>query len=69
VPQELDQDVVGAIGRVSVPIDNDRAGEVMIPVRGGVEAYQALADQIIRKNARVVVIEIISGRTVRVEPF
>ncbi len=69
MPEELDQEVVGAIGRVSIPIESDRAGEVMIPIRGGVEAYQALADHKILKNSRVVVVEIISGRTVRVATF
>ncbi len=67
--EELSQEVVGAIGRVSVPISDGRPGEVMIPIRGGVEAYQALADEEITKNSRVVVVEIISGRTVLVTPY
>jgi len=67
--EELSQEVVGAIGRVTVPIRNGRPGEVMLPIRGGVEAYQALADETIEKNTRVVVVEIVSGRTVFVTPY
>ena len=39
--EELSQEVVGAVGRVSVSISDGRPGEVMIPIRGGVKAYQA----------------------------
>jgi membrane protein implicated in regulation of membrane protease activity len=64
--EEFNQEVIGAIGRVTVPIEDGRAGEVMLPVRGGVEAYSALADEDIAKYARVVVVEVVSGRTVLV---
>lgn len=33
-------EVVGVVGRLSVPISGGRPGEVMVPVRGGVEAYR-----------------------------
>jgi membrane protein implicated in regulation of membrane protease activity len=68
VAEELDQGLVGTIGRVTVPIDPQHSGEVMLPVRGGTEAYAACADQAIHKNSRVVVIEQLSGRTVLVTP-
>jgi membrane protein implicated in regulation of membrane protease activity len=66
--EEFSQEVVGAIGRVSVPIAAGRQGEVILPVRGGSEAFSALSDESIPKNTRVVVIEVVSGRTVRVTP-
>lgn len=56
------------MGMVTVPITADRAGEVMLPVRGGTEAYAAHADEQIAKHSRVVVVECLSGRTVLVTP-
>jgi membrane protein implicated in regulation of membrane protease activity len=66
--EQLDQELVGTIGRVTLPITADRAGEVILPVRGGTEAFSALCDEPIAKNTRVVVIECLSGRTVMVTP-
>lgn len=66
--EELDQDLIGTIGRVTVPIAKRRSGEVMIPVRGGTEAYAAVSDEAIAKHQRVVVVECLSGRTVAVAP-
>jgi hypothetical protein len=42
---------------------------VLLPVRGGTEAYAAWADEPIAKNARVLVIEYPSARSVIVTPF
>ena len=67
--EEFSQDVVGAVGSVSVPIEVGRPGEVILPIRGGSEAYSALSDQPIPKHSRIVVVEVVSGRTVRVTPF
>ena len=36
-----DQQLVGKVGRVTGRIGPDRIGEVMVPVRGGTEAYHA----------------------------
>jgi hypothetical protein len=66
VAEELDQDLVGTIGQVTVPITPTRPGEVVLPVRGGTEAYTACADEPIAKYARVVVVDGLSGRTVSV---
>ncbi|HEV2362038.1 MAG TPA: hypothetical protein VGS21_10080 [Acidimicrobiales bacterium] len=68
MPDELDQTLVGTIGVVTVPIEPGRAGEVVLAVRGGTEAYRAIADEKVRKNARVVVVDLLSGRTVSVTP-
>ena len=65
---ELDGALIGTIGHVSVPISATRPGEVMLPVRGGVEAFAAYADEPVAKYARVVVVEARSGRSVTVTP-
>jgi hypothetical protein len=67
--EQMDQDLVGTIGRVTLGITADRPGEVILPVRGGTEAFSAHCDEPVRKNARVVVIECLSGRTVMVTPY
>jgi hypothetical protein len=66
VAEELDQDLIGTVGQVTVPITAGRPGEVMLPVRGGTEAFTACADEDIAKYARVVVVECLTGRTVTV---
>jgi membrane protein implicated in regulation of membrane protease activity len=66
--EQLDQDLVGTIGRVTLGITIDRPGEVILPVRGGTEAFTAQCDEPVKKNARVVVVECLSGRTVMVTP-
>jgi hypothetical protein len=64
----MDQDLVGTIGHVTLPITVDGPGEVVLPVRGGTEAYAAFADEPIAKYARVVVVECRSARSVTVTP-
>jgi membrane protein implicated in regulation of membrane protease activity len=68
VAEELDQSLVGTVGLVTVPISPTRAGEVVLPVRGGTEAFAAWSDEPIPKHTRVVVVECMSGRTVTVTP-
>jgi hypothetical protein len=67
VPQ--DADLVGLVGRVTVPIPTNGPGEVLLAVRGGTEAFAAWSDQPIRKHERVLVIEHLSARSVVVVPF
>ena len=69
VPADADQSVVGAIGRVTVPIPADGPGEVLVPVRGGTEAFAAWSDNPIDKDTKVLVIETTSARSVIVTPF
>jgi membrane protein implicated in regulation of membrane protease activity len=64
--EDLDQDLIGTIGYVTVPIDPVHPGEVLLPVRGGTEAYAAFADEPIAKHDRVVVVEARSARSVSV---
>jgi hypothetical protein len=68
VADQLDQSLVGTVGHVTVPITPERPGEVLVPVRGGTEAYAACSDVAIRKHARVVVVDILTARTVSVTP-
>ncbi len=62
-----DQQVVGKMGRVTGRIGPDRLGEVMIPIRGGTEAFHAYAvdrtDEIVVGH-EVVVVEYHPPRTV-----
>jgi hypothetical protein len=62
-----DHSMIGKVGRVTCTIAPDVAGEVMVPVRGGSEAFTAYAaedDSTIRTGARVVVVEYFAPRTV-----
>jgi len=60
---------IGVIGWVTVPIPAGGPGEVVLPVRGGSEAFAAWADNPIAKNTRVLVLESTSARSVIVTPF
>jgi membrane protein implicated in regulation of membrane protease activity len=62
-----DQQMIGKIGRVTATVAPNKLGEVMVPVRGGSEAFSAYAsdpDETIRTGTRVVVIEYFAPRTV-----
>ena len=59
--------MVGKIGRVTGTIGPGQIGEVMIPVRGGSEAFHAYAsdaDENIANGSRIVVVEYYPPRTV-----
>ena len=64
-----DQQVVGKIGRVTGAIAPGELGEIVIPVRGGSEAFLARSDHgaFITVGTRVVVVEYHPPRTVIVE--
>jgi membrane protein implicated in regulation of membrane protease activity len=66
---QAEQALVGTVGYVSVPIPPSGAGEVMLSIRGGTEAFAAFADEPIAKHARVVVVECRSARSVTVTPL
>ncbi len=67
--EDLDQDLAGTIGWVTVPIVVGHPGEVVLPVRGGTEAFAAWSDEPVAKNTRVVVVECRSARSVTVTPY
>ena len=60
--------LLGKIGRVTVSIPADGPGEVLLPVRGGTEAFAAWSDEPIMRHRRVVVVDSMSGRSVFVTP-
>jgi membrane protein implicated in regulation of membrane protease activity len=66
VAEDLDQQLVGTVGYVTVPITAERPGEVLLPVRGGTEGFSAYADEPLAKNVKVVVVEPRSARSVTV---
>ena len=62
-----DQDVIGKIGRVTGTIAPKAVGEVMLPIRGGTEAFHAYAaerGERLERGERVVVVEYHPPRTV-----
>jgi hypothetical protein len=66
-----DQSVIGKVGRVTGAIGPGRLGEIMIPIRGGSEAFNAYAaesGESIGTGTRVVVVEYFPPRTVVVSP-
>ncbi len=64
----MDQGLVGTIGYLTLSVTPENPGEVMLPVRGGTEAFAAFADEPIAKHARIVVVECRSARSVTVTP-
>jgi len=63
--------VIGRVGRVTGTIGPRRLGEVMVPIRGGSEAFHAYStdpEETIRLGTRVVVVEYFPPRTVVVSP-
>jgi hypothetical protein len=64
-----DDSLIGEVGYVSVPIPVGAAGEVMLAIRGGTEAFAAYSDEPIAKHTRVVVVDERSARSVTVTPL
>jgi hypothetical protein len=63
--------VIGKTGRVTGAVAPGTVGEVMLPVRGGIEAFDAYSpdgDQI-ATGTRVLVVEFDAPRNVYVIPF
>jgi hypothetical protein len=63
-----EESLLGKIGRVTVSIPANGPGEVLLPVRGGTEAFAAWSDEPIMRHRRVVVVDSISARSVFVTP-
>jgi hypothetical protein len=62
-----DHQLIGKVGRVIGTIEPGKLGEVMIPIRGGSEAFFAYAadpEETIAQGTRVVVLEHEPPRTV-----
>jgi hypothetical protein len=63
-----DDDPTGLVGRVTVPIPSDGAGEIVLAIRGGSEAYTAYTQggETLGRNKHAVVIEKMGPRTLLV---
>jgi hypothetical protein len=62
-----DHEIVGKIGRVTGRISPGELGEVMVPIRGGTEAFNAYAadgDDVLATGTRIVVVDYLPPRTV-----
>ena len=61
-----DQNLIGKTGRVTGRVGPGRIGEVMVPIRGGTEAFHAYSadDQEILPGTRVLVVEVLPPRTI-----
>jgi hypothetical protein len=67
-----DETVLAKVGRVTGRIGPGGVGEVMLPIRGGSEAFNAYAldpDEVIAVGSRIIVVEFEPPRTVRVQPY
>jgi hypothetical protein len=67
-----DHQLIGKVGRLTGAIDPGEMGEVMLPVRGGTEAYYCYSsdpEESIAEGARVIVLEHEPPRTVIVSRF
>jgi hypothetical protein len=62
------ESLIGTVGRVTVSIPVNGPGEVLLPVRGGSEAFAAWSDEPIARHSRVVVVDALSARSVLVTP-
>jgi hypothetical protein len=66
----VDSNLVGLIGQLTVSVPEDGGpGEVVLPIRGGSEAFAAYADEPIRRYTVVVVVDERSARSVTVTPM
>ena len=66
---DAERGLLGLVGRVTVSIPASGPGEVLLPVRGGTEAFAAWSDEPIPRHRRVVVVEALSARSVLVTPL
>jgi hypothetical protein len=68
----VDHQVIGKVGRLVGAIKPGRMGEVMIPIRGGSEAFYAFAsdpEEEIPEGTRVIVLDHEPPRTVVVSRY
>ena len=68
VSMDAEESLLGKVGRVTVSIPENGPGEVLLPVRGGSEAFAAWSDEPIPRHSRVIVVDALSARSVLVTP-
>ena len=66
---EVDHQTDGKLGTISIPVRPGHPGEVLLPVRGGIEAFAAFSDEPIAKHETVVVVGTSGPRSVVVARF
>ena len=66
---DAQESLIGKVGRVTVSIPAKGPGEVLLPVRGGTEAFAAWSDELIARHSRIVVVDILSAPSVFVTPI
>lgn len=66
---DAQESLIGKVGRVTVSIPTKGPGEVLLPVRGGTEAFAAWSDEPIARHSRIVAVDILSARSVFVTPI
>jgi hypothetical protein len=69
VSADAQESLIGKVGRVTVSVPAKGPGEVLLAVRGGTEAYAAWSDEPIARHSRIVVVDILSARSVFVTPI
>jgi len=69
VSADAQESLIGKVGRVTVSIPAKGPGEVLLPVRGGTEAFAAWSDEPIARHSRIVVVDTMSARSVFVTPL
>jgi hypothetical protein len=69
VSADAQESLIGKVGRVTVSIPEKGPGEVLLPVRGGTEAFAAWSDEPIARHSRIAVVDILSARSVFVTPI
>jgi hypothetical protein len=69
VSADAQESLIGKVGRVTVSVPAKGPGEVLLPVRGGTEAFAAWSDEPIARHSRIVVVDILSARSVFVTPI
>lgn len=66
---DAQESLIGKVGRVTVSVPAKGPGEVLLAVRGGTEAFAAWSDEPIARHSRIVVVDILSARSVFVTPI
>jgi hypothetical protein len=69
VSADAQESLLGKVGRVTVSVPAKGPGEVLLAVRGGTEAFAAWSDEPIARHSRIVVVDILSARSVFVTPI
>jgi hypothetical protein len=65
----IDDPVVGKLGTVTHEIAPGKPGEIVVHIRGGTETFMATSDGVLAPHTQVLVVGLVTARTVEVTPF